>query len=239
MQRHLQLRIEAQGKYLQSVLEKAQETLGRQNVSSAGLEAAKEQFSELLSRVSNESLNSAISESKDIVGLCSQQSQRKQIADCSMDSCLTSCEGSQKDQEMHDIGIGLQNFRGDAPFCTKETGELSRPADAQFAWCEDLNEDQMFLSQRMVLPMQRNSSDLTMRTGVQGEKGSSNTISKTRREGREAKEAELSAIQPENKKPSEGLDLPYLTGQLDLNAYDANDAAPSHKEFDLNGFSWH
>ena len=41
VQRHLQLRIEAQGKYLQGVLEKAQETLEVQNIGKAGLEATK------------------------------------------------------------------------------------------------------------------------------------------------------------------------------------------------------
>ncbi|KAL5991978.1 hypothetical protein ACLOJK_012890 [Asimina triloba] len=56
--RHLQLRIEAQGKYLQSVLEKAQETLGK-NLGSAGLEAAKVQLSELDSKVSTECLSSS------------------------------------------------------------------------------------------------------------------------------------------------------------------------------------
>ncbi|RWR79654.1 myb-related protein 2-like protein [Cinnamomum micranthum f. kanehirae] len=237
VQRHLQLRIEAQGKYLQSVLEKAQETLGRQNLGSAGLEAAKVQLSELVSRVSNECLNSAFSELKDISGLCSQQSQTKQIADCSVDSCLT-CEGSQKDQEMHNVDMGLINYNSDAPFRTKETGEDSRPGGAEFAWCEDLNESKMFALQRIMLPIERNSSDLSMRTGVRGEKESSNTFSKTRRERRDAMETELSAIQQENKKPSEGLGLTYLTGQLDLNAYDENDAASSRKQFDLNGFSW-
>ena len=41
VQRHLQLRIEAQGKYLQAVLEQAQETLGKQNLGPANLEDAK------------------------------------------------------------------------------------------------------------------------------------------------------------------------------------------------------
>ncbi|RWR79910.1 myb-related protein 2 [Cinnamomum micranthum f. kanehirae] len=231
------LRIEAQGKYLQSVLEKAQETLGRQNLGSTGLEAAKVQLSELVSRVSNECLNSAFSELKDISGLCSQQSQTKQIADCSVDNCLT-CEGSQKDQEMHNVDIGLINYNSDAPFRTKETGEDSRLGGAKFAWCEDLNESKMFSLQRIMFPIERNSSDLSMRTGVRGEKESSNTISKTKRERRDAMETELSAIQQENKKPSEGLGLTYITGQLDLNAYDENDVASSRKQFDFNGFSW-
>ncbi|GER57509.1 homeodomain-like superfamily protein [Striga asiatica] len=52
VQRHLQMRIEAQGKYLQSVLEKAQESLDRQNSGTTGLEAAKIQLSEFVSKVS-------------------------------------------------------------------------------------------------------------------------------------------------------------------------------------------
>ncbi|GJR93779.1 Myb-related protein 2-like protein [Tanacetum coccineum] len=61
VQRHLQLRIEAQGKYLQAVLEKAQETVGNQNLGTVGLEAAKVQLSELVSKVSTQHLNSAFS----------------------------------------------------------------------------------------------------------------------------------------------------------------------------------
>ncbi|MFS8008652.1 putative MYB-CC type transcription factor, LHEQLE-containing domain-containing protein [Helianthus anomalus] len=36
VQRHLQLRIEAQGKYLEAILEMAEETVGRQNLSEVG-----------------------------------------------------------------------------------------------------------------------------------------------------------------------------------------------------------
>lgn len=110
VQRHLQLRIEAQGKYLQSVLEKAQETLGRQNLGAVGLEAAKVQLSELVSKVSNQCLNSAFAEVK---GIYPRQAQpTNQLADCSMDSCLT-FEGSQKDvgQEIHNtIPAGTQQL---------------------------------------------------------------------------------------------------------------------------------
>ncbi|KAL5996652.1 hypothetical protein ACLOJK_007571 [Asimina triloba] len=71
-QRHLQLRIEAHGKYLQSVLEKAQETLGK-NLGSAGLEAAKVQLPELVSKVSTECLSSSLSEMKEMPDFCTQQ----------------------------------------------------------------------------------------------------------------------------------------------------------------------
>ncbi|CBI29923.3 unnamed protein product, partial [Vitis vinifera] len=76
VQRHLQLRIEAQGKYLQAVLEKAQETLGRQNLGAVGLEAAKVQLSELVSKVSTQCLHSAFSELKEL--------QKQEIHNCGM-----------------------------------------------------------------------------------------------------------------------------------------------------------
>ncbi|CAK9322482.1 unnamed protein product [Citrullus colocynthis] len=122
VQRHLQLRIEAQGKYLQTVLEKAQETLGRQNLGTVGLEAAKVQLSELVSKVSTQCLTAAFPElhhqnqsqsqsQSQSQRLCPQQSQPP---DCSMDSCLTSCEGSkdQQDQQvlLHNSHLALRPY---------------------------------------------------------------------------------------------------------------------------------
>ncbi|XP_062113484.1 myb-related protein 2-like isoform X2 [Humulus lupulus] len=113
VQRHLQLRIEAQGKYLQAVLEKAQETLGRQNVGTVvGLEAAKVQLSELVSKVSTQCLNSAFQAPPLELTPCPNPSPGRshgqgggggragQPNDCSVDSCLTFDHGSQKDQEI-------------------------------------------------------------------------------------------------------------------------------------------
>jgi len=54
VQRSLQLRIEAQGKYLQSILEKAKETLAGHTSSSPGLEAARAKLAELASKVTND-----------------------------------------------------------------------------------------------------------------------------------------------------------------------------------------
>ncbi|KAG6597712.1 Myb-related protein 2, partial [Cucurbita argyrosperma subsp. sororia] len=105
VQRHLQLRIEAQGKYLQTVLEKAQETLGRQDLGSVGLEAAKVQLSELVSKVSTQCLTAAFPELQQTQRLCPQQTQPP---DCSMDSCLTSCEAS-KDQQQQQQQLLLHN----------------------------------------------------------------------------------------------------------------------------------
>ncbi|CAL9085792.1 unnamed protein product [Musa acuminata var. zebrina] len=55
VQRHLQVRIEAQGRYLQLVLEKAQERLEKQSLGLVGLEVAKVQLSELVTKVSVDS----------------------------------------------------------------------------------------------------------------------------------------------------------------------------------------
>lgn len=54
VQRRLQLRIEAQGKYLQSILEKACKALNDQAVATAGLDAAREELSELAIKVAND-----------------------------------------------------------------------------------------------------------------------------------------------------------------------------------------
>ncbi|PIN25680.1 hypothetical protein CDL12_01559 [Handroanthus impetiginosus] len=106
VQRHLQLRIEAQGKYLQSVLEKAEETLGGQNLGTIGLEAAKIQLSDLVSKVSTQCLNSTFSEMKQLSDLCLQQKQAIQLPYSLSDSRLNSCEGS----ELYNNIMGL-NFR--------------------------------------------------------------------------------------------------------------------------------
>ncbi|KAJ4887258.1 Homeodomain-like superfamily protein [Raphanus sativus] len=55
VQRRLQLRIEAQGKYLQSILEKACKAFDDQAAALTGLEAAREELSELAIKVSNTS----------------------------------------------------------------------------------------------------------------------------------------------------------------------------------------
>ncbi|KHG08424.1 Myb family transcription factor APL [Gossypium arboreum] len=54
VQRHLQLRIEAQSKYLQTILEKACKALSDHVAASAGLEAAREELSELGIKISND-----------------------------------------------------------------------------------------------------------------------------------------------------------------------------------------
>ncbi|XP_057863791.2 protein PHR1-LIKE 3 [Cryptomeria japonica] len=114
VQRHLQLRIEAQGKYLQAILEKARETLAGHNMGSVGLEATRAELSELASKVKNECLNPAFSalaftSLPEIPGLCPESlitHRQSQVADCSIYSCLTSNESSEKSptENMH-VGV--------------------------------------------------------------------------------------------------------------------------------------
>lgn len=54
VQHRLQLRIESQGKYLQSILEKACKAINDQAIATAGLEAAREELSELAIKVAND-----------------------------------------------------------------------------------------------------------------------------------------------------------------------------------------
>lgn len=216
MQRHLQLRIEAQGKYLQSVLEKAQETLGRQNLggSCAGLEDAKVHISQLVSKLSTECLNSG-------------------PPDCSIDSCLTSsCEGSQKDQEIPCIRLSAysRDNNNSAIFVQREEQQLEQNEPL---WCQ---KSKLFSSCSMGKdadiirkPEQINPSDFSIGiTSQQVEKGNSNSISDTKPTAREG-------IQVGNENKPKSFGLPYLTSKLDLNVHDENDAA---SQLDLNGFSW-
>ncbi|KVH88912.1 MYB-CC type transcription factor, LHEQLE-containing domain-containing protein [Cynara cardunculus var. scolymus] len=216
VQRHLQLRIEAQGKYLQAVLEKAQETLGRQNLGTVGLEAAKVQLSELVSKVSNHCLNSAFSGMKDA------STQTNQPTDCSIDSCLTYCEGQQTEQEI----IGLTLLK------SKKVDN-----DPEKVWCEETKRNKKFLS----------ASDLSMSVG--GLKGSEWNTSRSYNEERftdrgevilmnQITQSKTDSVKPEKVEMPQKFQLPNFGQKLDLNSHDGSDAASSRKQFDLNGLSW-
>ncbi|XP_010921323.1 myb-related protein 2 [Elaeis guineensis] len=250
VQRHLQLRIEAQGKYLQSVLEKAQETLGKQNLGSAGLEAAKVQLSELVSKVSHECLNTAFPSLEEISGLHTLQAHGAQFTDCSVDSCLTSCEGSQKEQETNYVGRGLSTYPGNSPICLQQfraDTELERAQPARHA---DFNEQKTFSSfivqdsEGTALPARRDSRTLSINKKAQREKGDSSTVFEAQQRERNSEDAFLEAsrkrpaVLQEREKESNGFGLPSMTTQLDLNAHEENEGPPNSKQFDLNGFSW-
>ncbi|XWS57628.1 hypothetical protein CRYUN_Cryun09bG0189800 [Craigia yunnanensis] len=245
VQRHLQLRIEAQGKYLQAVLEQAQETLGRQNMGTVGLEAAKVQLSELVSKVSNQCLNSAFSDLKDLQGLCPQQIQGTPPTDCSMDSCLTSCEGSQKEQEIHNNEICLRHYNSSSLLEQRDQiAEDPLLPQTELKSFEDIKENKMFLSsigkdaERRMFFADRSSSDLSRSVGLQREKGngsSNNRFSEGKFKGRNKED---SFLDQENKRADTVNRLPYFATKLDLNVHEENDAASSCKQFDLNGLSW-
>lgn len=243
MQRHLQLRIEAQGKYLQSVLEKAQETLGKQDLGPAGLEAAKVQLSELVSKVSNECFSSAFPGIEEISSLNSIQTHPAQLADCSLDSCLTTCEGSQKDPDIHNISIGLRSYHG--------TGSLPLyTQQSQPAWCEELHVPKTFSSsivkdpERTAFPLQRDASILSMGITTQKDNEGNGAIAEGRHRGRdedlyhEEPNSKRTSIKQEHGKQCNGFGMSRLTAQLDLNAHDEDDAVQNCNKFDLNGLSW-
>ncbi|KAL0333482.1 UNVERIFIED_CONTAM: Myb-related protein 2 [Sesamum angustifolium] len=122
VQRHLQLQIEAQGKYLQAVLEKAQDTLGRQNLGTMGLEAAKE------------SKNCQI---------CACKKQTSQPTDLSTDSCLTSCDGSMRDQDQYNpVRVKPINFK--APKEPKVNYNETSLRKSELRWPDDLKEGENF-----------------------------------------------------------------------------------------------
>ncbi|XP_010257637.1 PREDICTED: myb family transcription factor PHL8-like isoform X2 [Nelumbo nucifera] len=109
IERHLQLRIEAQGKYLQSVLKKAQETLAGYNSSSLGLEAAKAELSQLASMVDNRCPSSSFSGLTEAGGFSLQEVGKQSMRgmDCSMDSSLTSSDSSgRKDENSQKLESG-------------------------------------------------------------------------------------------------------------------------------------
>ncbi|KAM7485705.1 hypothetical protein LguiA_001714 [Lonicera macranthoides] len=88
VQRRLQLRIEAQSKYLQSILEKACKALNDQAAATAGLEAAREELSELAIKAAT--IDSHGSTSVLPIGENGPTTMPARIGDCSVDSCLTS-----------------------------------------------------------------------------------------------------------------------------------------------------
>ncbi|KAK9180390.1 hypothetical protein WN943_029599 [Citrus x changshan-huyou] len=112
VQRRLQLRIEAQGKYLQSILEKACKALNDQAIVAAGLEAAREELSELAIKVSNDCQGMvplenikmpSISELAAALESKNASTIPARIGDCSVESCLTSTSSP-----VSPMGLGSQ-----------------------------------------------------------------------------------------------------------------------------------
>ncbi|KAG1365588.1 myb-related protein 2-like [Cocos nucifera] len=250
VQRHLQLRIEAQGKYLQSVLEKAQETLGKQSMGSVGLEAAKVQLSELVSKVSKECFGTAFPSLKESSSLHTLQGQTTQFADYSGDGCLISCEEFQKDQETHNVCVGLRTCPGNSTLCTQQIGKDSTLEQIRFAWGGNMNEHSLLhsstvkKSEMSIFPVDGESNIISKNIEVQEENGCSISISEARRKGIDGDDSYLELPDCKREAVKQGrnqlneIALPCLTSQLDLNSHDDNDPPPGCRQFDLNGFSW-
>ncbi|KAF8392035.1 hypothetical protein HHK36_022375 [Tetracentron sinense] len=90
VQRHLHLRIEAQGKYLQSILEKACKALNEQVVASSGLEAAREELSQLAIKVSNDEMpiDTFKMPSLSEIVVAMEEKSASRIGECSVDNYL-------------------------------------------------------------------------------------------------------------------------------------------------------
>ncbi|KAM1302540.1 hypothetical protein ACFX2H_013460 [Malus domestica] len=121
VQRRLQLRIEAQSKYLQSILEKACKALKDQAALAAGLEAAKEELSELAIRVSNDCegivpLHSAKMASLSELAAALENRDASNVmaclGNCSVDSCLTSTGSPILPMDMSSLAAAMKKRQG-------------------------------------------------------------------------------------------------------------------------------
>ncbi|CAK9155319.1 unnamed protein product [Ilex paraguariensis] len=107
VQRRLQLRIEVQGKYLQSILEKACKALNDQTAATSGLDAAREELSELAIKVANDCHGMipvpSLSEVAAALDNNNASNVPIRIGDFSVDSCLTTSRNS-----VSPMGLALQ-----------------------------------------------------------------------------------------------------------------------------------
>ncbi|KAK7335634.1 hypothetical protein VNO80_27576 [Phaseolus coccineus] len=252
VQRHLQLRIEAQGKYLQSVLEKAQETLGRQNLGIIGLETAKVQLSELVSKVSSQCLNSAFSELKELQGFCPQQTHTNQPNDCSMDSCLTSCDRSQKEQEIQN---SLRHFNSHVFMEQKErTDARNNLRNSELKLCDD-GKKNTFLAplskneERRKYAAETGPGNLSMSIGLEREAENRSSMypeslikeSQSEGEFQHRNRIKTETMKAAAEKVCQDYRMPasyFVATRLDLNNHGDNEAATTCKQLDLNRFSW-
>ncbi|KAK8469646.1 hypothetical protein PHAVU_005G123900 [Phaseolus vulgaris] len=252
VQKHLQLRIEAQGKYLQSVLEKAQDTLGRQNLGIIGLETAKVQLSELVSKVSSQCLNSAFSELKELQGFCPQQTHTNQPNDCSMDSCLTSCDILQKEQKIQN---SLRQFNSHVFMEQKEsTDARNNLRNSELKWCDD-GKKNTFLAplskteERRKYAAETGPGNLSMSIGLERETENRSSMypeslikeSQSEGEFQHRNRIKTETMKAVDEKVCQDYRMPasyFVATRLDLNNHGDNEAATTCKQLDLNRFSW-
>ncbi|XP_024012527.1 myb-related protein 1 isoform X2 [Eutrema salsugineum] len=232
LERHLQLRIEAQGKYLQAILLKAQETLGRQNL---GPEATKAQLSELVSKASAEYPDTSFLEPKQVQTLGHQQMQTTYPQNSSLESCLTSSEGALKPPKMLENGLGLRTYIGDSTSEQKEIMEEPFFQRMELTWGEEEGHNRSYLStighnnnaeQRTLSSRRRSPGRLSIGVGLHEQNrggGSGNSGYTEERFNENGEDCKLET---------------RTRTALDLNTHDDNYGTTRPKQFDLNGFSW-
>ncbi|XP_020582975.1 myb-related protein 2-like [Phalaenopsis equestris] len=232
--------MEVQGKYLQSVLEKAQEAFGKQNSGSAGLEASRTQLSELISKVSNECFTSTFPYLEKTYCSHNQEGHMAQINNFSMYSCLTSCQESQNGQEMHDTNMVLTAYyHGNLSLGTQEMEQI------QSGWSEDLNGSKIF-SQTGVKDSTQNTLPVSRGFGILSickSEGNRNLEIHPRQNEEhnsylDRADYERYVIQQRSLKNPSECEQPSATTQLDLNACDEYNVSKNGNGNDLNGFSW-
>lgn len=208
------------------MLEKAQENLGMQNMGSPGLEAAKVQLSELVSKVSNECIGNAFHGLEGIPSLNNLQVHQPQLADCSLDSCLTSCEGiPRKDQGMANFQRGLRTLNGNLLTCTHNI-------NPQPAWCYSNEHNKTSFSvkiQREGVVVAADQATLKERFDDDDD----NMFCE------HPNSSERHAYAAENGvKQSTSCGMASHIAQLDLNADEEDNEGDIDSKFDLNGFTW-
>jgi len=239
VQRRLQLRIEAQGKYLQSVLEKAQDALGKQNLGSAGLEAARVQLSELVSKVSSECLSTELFDTKGTPRSQIHHACTIQLTDHTMDRCLTSYEESQKNRDINNTSRRLITYHGSSSQCAGQTSENMELQHAQ------LSSNEFGMHPSSIFPVQKNSSLLPANSRNQRlTDGNSTDSERWENDGdknysyHEQPNSKRLALQHEKVKKLNADEQKYSKAYLDLNIHDDDGSAPGCKQFDLNHFNW-
>ncbi|KAK1367369.1 myb-related protein 2 [Heracleum sosnowskyi] len=218
VQRHLQLRMEAQGKYLQAVLERAQDTITKQNLGEVGLEATMVQLSEPVSKVSKK----CIASTKHVSSFCQQQNQSN--LDGSLDSCSTSCGGSQRNQDTHNNVMHSTNLVF-APMNRSETDYDTRNK----AFDVELQAIDLSMS---IQRGKRNEDNSYVHEGFQKTNHGPSFLDRV------TKRTDSAKAKQENDDTMQELQLSCFMPKLDLNIHDDIDATSRCKQFDLNGFNW-
>ncbi|XP_010550246.2 PREDICTED: myb-related protein 2-like [Tarenaya hassleriana] len=224
LQEQPELRIEAQGKYLQAVLEKAQETLGNQNLGTDGLQAAQVQLSGLASKVSAEYPNENFLEPKDFQSLHAQQMQRTYPPNCSLNGSMTSQKGTQTSTKMFMNRLGLRPYLGGSTSAHEDVTEEPLFQRMEFTSPEGCRENRPYLS---IMVNNAEATISSSEVGLHGQRGNGDTGYTEER----IKKDEDCKFETQNQKGNSAT-------ELDLNTNDENHDKARPKHFGLNGFSW-